>query len=572
MQRKALKNFVYSFLFSLSVTAIIGKVCFSYPENKNPKNNSETPENLDISLFSKPTDVLKISQTPDIDVSAIDALAPIKEENTETKVATADGTSLAPVPDIELARAEKSTDTADTSVKTDLAYASEIVLEDEKPLQLAKTSKPDYEKSGIVYADISDTVKDEQLQFSSVVYQGSQQFSSISHPQSENADNLSSKTTVEDDENSVTVNIAQNSILPEVSEDENIPLSENFETLHASIEVSNSAENSEIAMLEPTHLVSSIEELDEEPEKTLAEADLKQDDWKQMSDTKQDNPWIVAKGNKFAKNKIVVEQFSETSNSTDEPSTSANNENQQISETIRPEKITRNKDEETELAYQMVPNLLIPIPEDIANDPDLTPQLSVTPQGKKGAEVKTEANDNTPKNEASLSEKEKDSGLFKNITSWFAGSDKENSENNDTKKDNNKKGFNFFGRGNQSTEISSNKSQILPAELRLSFQPNKAEISGQTLRWIHAFADNALNNNDIYIEVRIDGTSSFALQKKRLNLLSTIFANRGVDFRKINIVFTSREPNSFIIRNIRFNNNEEVVVNKRSGNSYYQPW
>ena len=36
-------------------------------------------------------------------------------------------------------------------------------------------------------------------------------------------------------------------------------------------------------------------------------------------------------------------------------------------------------------------------------------------------------------------------------------------------------------------------------------------------------------NDDVYVEVRIDGTSSFALQQKRLNLLSSIFSSRGVD-------------------------------------------
>ena len=99
-----------------------------------------------------------------------------------------------------------------------------------------------------------------------------------------------------------------------------------------------------------------------------------------------------------------------------------------------------------------------------------------------------------------------------------------------------------------------NDATIMPAELRLSFAPNRAEISGQTLRWIYAFAVNARDHNDVYVEVRIDGTSSYALQQKRLNLLSSIFASRGVDYRKIHTVFTSREPNSFIIRNIRFNN------------------
>ena len=133
----------------------------------------------------------------------------------------------------------------------------------------------------------------------------------------------------------------------------------------------------------------------------------------------------------------------------------------------------------------------------------------------------------------------------------------------------------MFEKSNPDLEYGDNKTEtpeIMPAELKLSFQPNRAEISGHTLRWIHAFADNARDNQGIYIEIRIDGTSSFALQQKRLNLLSSIFANRGVDFRKVNIIFTSREPNSFIIRNIRFNNNDEVIINNEDQDTNYQYW
>ena len=121
----------------------------------------------------------------------------------------------------------------------------------------------------------------------------------------------------------------------------------------------------------------------------------------------------------------------------------------------------------------------------------------------------------------------------------------------------------FSTLGNISDYSPKEAPSIMPAELRLSFQPNRAEISGKTLKWIYAFADNARDNDNVYVEVRIDGTSSYALQQKRLNLLSSIFSARGVDYRKINIIFTSREPNSFIIRNIHFNNKETEEANKQ---------
>ena len=185
-----------------------------------------------------------------------------------------------------------------------------------------------------------------------------------------------------------------------------------------------------------------------------------------------------------------------------------------------------------------------------------------------------------------LKKQEKESSLFKSISSWFSSNKKDKKEQDGKETKNSKpskkntankkkNGLSLFEISNTDTlETEDNYDEapeIMPAELKLSFQPNRAEISGHTLRWIHAFADNARDNSDIYIEIRIDGTNSFALQQKRLNLLSSIFANRGVDFRKVNIIFTAREPNSFIIRNIKFNDSKEII-NKDDFELNYQHW
>ena len=167
-----------------------------------------------------------------------------------------------------------------------------------------------------------------------------------------------------------------------------------------------------------------------------------------------------------------------------------------------------------------------------------------------------------------MDEKEKQSGLFKSISSWFKKNKDDTTDGslNAAKDKNAKEDMGILSKAKNKIQSvlgdvddykNLNDISIMPAELRLSFAPNRAEISGQTLRWIYAFADNARDHNDVYVEVRIDGTSSYALQQKRLNLLSSIFASRGLDYRKINTVFTSREPNSFIIRNIRFNNDSK---------------
>lgn len=588
MRKKAVKNFVYSFLFSLLAVAAVGKVFFRAPEAPKNQTGNKVIKTQDISLFSKPKDltVRQVAAATAVDVSAIEDLtapAPAAE-------VAAPKEALEQKPEVlaENTVTATSQTVIKSSINTDLAAAQEIVLEPEE-IASAQVAAPAYEQSGIVYADISDTLQDEKTQ-NVILSKPSEPLKVLYAPEDKD---ISAENIVVA-ENTVTDNAAL-SVAP--LEDDEIPLVETSGTLHKQIEVQNSASGSEIAMLEPNVLVNTIEEAEAPEEKTLAEADLKQNEWQQMSEKQpEESPWVVAKGNRFAKNKAVVEQFAQSEQTLEETPVAAEEEAdesqpkpEEQTSLLRPAAEDENislalKEEdgnisggETKVAYQMVPNLLIPIPDDIANDPNLTPQLSYSPDDKpaKKGEVKEPAA-TAPNDGGGLNEDEKKTGLFKSITSWFAGNkDKSKDENPQTEisqlSGQSRSTFDFFGVGNKFPG-QSKPAKILPAELRLSFQPNRAEISGQTLRWIHAFADNARDNDDLYIEIRIDGTSSFALQKKRLNLLSTILANRGVDYRKINIVFTSREPNSFIIRNIRFNNNEEVVINKDNGSSYYRPW
>lgn len=599
MQKKAVRNFCYSFLFSLLVVGLISKAYFRAPETKI-NNQPKLPAPQTISLFSSPIINSDFkSEKADIDVSAIEALSTpssIKADNLSGAENNQPHLSLNDTKaDLNTAAKDKSTDNEISSapkINTDLSASQEIILEKENVIKVADnlSNEPDYEQSGIVYSDISDTIADEKQQtaanetkLASVVYAPEGNVSDEKNLSAGTSDNKDSVTTLNQDneQNKSVIQLASATNTVEYSDE--IPLTETSDILHNRVEIAKSANASEIAMLEPANLVSNIENLDEPEDKTLAEADLKQNEWTQMSETKEDSsPWVIAKGNKFAKNRIAVEQFAEDKSTQATTETVQNEQNdadqEKISTALNPEKENK-AGKETKLAYQMIPNLLIPIPEDIANDPNLTPQLSVSPEQNKKEEKEEQRLSSAEQNmpvEDLMEEGDKQSGLFKSITSWFSGDkngakDEQKTSSADEKQEK-KSTFNFFGMGGSDTNTTPVKTQILPAELRLSFQPNRAEISGQTLRWIHAFADNARDNDDMYIEVRIDGTSSFALQKKRLNLLSTIFANRGVDFRKINIVFTSREPNSFIIRNIRFNNKEEVVVNQDSKNSYYRPW
>ena len=547
MHKNGIKNFIYSFMLSLFAVVAANKAIFRTPKKDISETQTSNAIKQNISLFSKSSDAAGIMQAaPDstIDVSEIEKISmPAIEVSAAAE---------------ELPPVTMTPEQVAPDINTDIAAAEEIVLEKENIITKSD-QPPAYEKSGIVYADISDTIADEKEQTAleaKVIYFPEDDGASVT---------LAAAEPIAEPAVAQTTQEAQNII-----EDDDIPLQENSEILYAQVNVLQSADHAQIAMLEPNTLISSIEDLEKTEEKTLAEANLKQNEWVQMSAKTEDSPWVIAKGNKFAKNKAVIEQFNDVAlpeeTKLPEPETASLQAEPLSDETA-----------ETKIAYQMIQNLLIPIPDDIMNDSNLTPQLSVTPKEKseaKNDENKAEAQAQK-KTEQTLNDKEKQSGLFKSIASWFsddkkANKDQTKSKTTDKNTSSAKKGFDFFGLN--LNEENAAAPQILPAELRLSFQPNRAEISGQTLRWIHAFADNARDNDNLYIEIRIDGTSSFALQKKRLNLLSTILANRGVDFRKINIVFTSREPNSFIIRNIRFNNEDERAENKNNANSYYRPW
>ncbi len=552
MQKNNVKSFICSFLFSILAVFAVQKVFLHTPQAEEKTTPHIKPQKISLFSENKSFDEksLSLASGAAVDVSQIGELtAPAKIEiaQADLPAPSADNTLIYNIPHNPL------------SVQTDLAHASEIKLSNDELSEIHENKE--HIESGIVYADISDTFEQSGNQIS----------------------------------------LAQN-------DTDEIPLFEGVETLHQHINVANSSSASQIAMVEPSALINTIEEPDIlEEEKNLAEADIKKSElgdmfaisqnsdeidesaWsvasaasenesvseEQISLSDQDSPWVMAKGNKFAKNQAAVETFS---SSIDEQ-TDQENEAQDVAVSQKEEKVEKafsepllkKKETDTKLAYQMIQNILIPIPDDILNDADLTPDLTASPEG---GEQDPKSIQKSKMETPDLNENEKQSGLLKSISTWFGKNKNDETDksaassadkNSQKTKDgiiNAVKGKVFSALGSFDDYQKTGNTNIMPAELRLSFQPNRAEISGQTLRWIYAFADNARDNDDVYVEVRIDGTSSYALQQKRLNLLSSIFASRGVDYRKINTIFTSREPNSFIIRNIRFNNKSKGDANK----------
>ncbi len=268
--------------------------------------------------------------------------------------------------------------------------------------------------------------------------------------------------------------------------------------------------------------------------------------WENMKDKQPDaeNPWVVAKGAAKPKNEMVMMQEY------------YKKEEQEINKALNPEK---KRNGEVKFAAGTVKNLLIPIPEEILNEDDLTPQLSYSPKEETKKDISSV--------QASVKEESKDkNNILSSLNNIF--STKLPQTERQTKK------TKEISDKQPKKNLNKRIGKIMPTEMRLSFQPNRAEISGQTLRWIQAFATKAANDQNTAIEIRIDGTSSMKLQQKRLNLLHNILTNKGVEYSKINTVFTNREPNSFIIRTITlssFNQGNTVKTNNLN-QSYYLQW
>ncbi len=284
--------------------------------------------------------------------------------------------------------------------------------------------------------------------------------------------------------------------------------------------------------------------------------------------------------------------------------------------------------QEVQTAYRPQQNILVPIPDEIMQNENLTPQFSSSKENLQLEEELRSKNELPPADKANNASDAKDSGnsahkpnnsssektptddeninkikvkplpatpaeipaddgekdfddknesnaddatsksLTDSITAWFTGAKtkakktiaslKPSTEDNraEDKPADKKSSGSIFQRllGPQEEE-----KNIAPSELKITFQPNKAQISGQTLEWLRAFADNTLKNETVVVEIRASQNAPENIQQKRLKLFYKLLADKGVDYHKINVIFTNREPNSFIIRNVRYASEEDMA-------------
>ncbi len=541
MLKTSLKSFIYS--FSVSLLAIISvDRAFWYKEP-----SVEEPLNIkskSIALFLKETKTSSL---------------PIKK------------ISLAILP--ELNRVIETPSSADSEPEIILADSSDDFV---FPLEVVDSYKVEAEKilavqEDVVLADVlySPEKQVEEVKISAeAVYEPESIVPQFVPPTVAEDVNVSSNKIVQTQKNDVAKRSGEDIVLASARKEGILPIplqvskggSEKKVQIGDSRQLNHVALNSEMV---------TIESMDKKAAEGAKESG-KDKEWISLND----NPWVVAKSGGGAKNQIAVKEFAEKTG-------------EEISRAL-------NVDEDkvgVQVATETVKNLIIPIPDEIMKKDNLTPKLAYPSSSDDASKekiidakiklqeakeqslltpieeevvletpvpenVKDKAAENVSqvtnveKVEVKEKAEDKKGTLLGAINSIFSSTKKTVSEAKEKAIAKAQAKKIFRKHLDRSKPVS-----IMPTEIRLSFQPNRAEISGQTLRWVQAFAAKAAEAPNINLEIRIDGTSSMALQQKRLNLLHNILTHKGVEYSKINTVFTSREPNSFILRTITVGNN-----------------
>lgn len=546
MSKTGFKSFVYSFSVSLlTIMAVNRALLCDEPLSDNPLNIDDK----NIVLFLKnipstnhPVKKIALNSLPDIEAKRL-TIEQVEPANLD--IVLAENDELIDFP-LEIAPNNAEVEKSTTSEAKEIVLA-DVLYSPETPLETGEIALP------MVYTPEEEINR------------------SLTPPKIIKKDTV--KAVAKNDDTAKTVDNKPSIELAQADEDLLIPLqsSSKMQAKHSDVRIGNSKDLNHVALNSKTATIESMKEHEEET--PLQE----NKDWIKLND----NPWIVAKSAGGTKNQMALKDYAKGSN-------------KDISQALDVNKNTTG----VEVASETVKNLIIPIPNEIMNKDNLTPKLAYpsssddavkeknidakikqqtsTENKEKSllspidedivletpipADAKENKEQSTPDKKTSADKKEKDSGgIMGAINSIFKSSKKLTSEAKD-KAIAKAQAKRFIKKKALAKPVS-----IMPTEIRLSFQPNKAEISGQTLRWVQAFATKAAESPNVNLEIRIDGTHSMELQQKRLNLLHNILTHKGVEYSKINTVFTSREPNSFILRTINLKNNSGGTNRKTNG-------
>ncbi len=538
MKKAGLKAFIFSFTISLSVIFIADGFFIT----KQHADNRPLISNKNIVLFINKSNDIPTKSYP-IKKIALNVLPQAKNEKENIKISL-------PETNITLPKPEETVIMADNGDKFEYDYIS-LDIEINPQENIATAAKDTINENSI------NDIKESEI---------------VIADNFTNEDILSLQNEVKEIlQKEEVIELAQKDI-PELQvEDEPmllIPL-ERENSRNKNLKVIHEGQENQVASASKNTPINILTTQDEVKTEThLSEHNTP---WKSMEEIQaekknsNENPWIAAVGSKHPKNNLILEA-------------NTNKDSKEIQKILTPQKNSLT-DTEIKLTADMVDNLIIPIPDDIKNKKNLTPQLTSSEENRYleqelDQELGVDREDDDKivisDTQGNNLHKENKGGFFDSISSIFTSSN--DNEDNPNIEESDESVIDSISR---KIGLKRKGMQILPTEIRLSFQPNKAEISGTTLQWIQAFGKKAAEEETIALEVRLDANSSPILQQKRLNLLSGILTKRGVGSHKLRVIYTAREPNSFIIRTIRIKEKDKIKekrFNNQKTNSRYLQW
>lgn len=92
-------------------------------------------------------------------------------------------------------------------------------------------------------------------------------------------------------------------------------------------------------------------------------------------------------------------------------------------------------------------------------------------------------------------------------------------------------------------------SLLMPQDIKVTFYPESADFSGQSVKWIKAFALQALNDPRKVMEIRLSQYSP-TVQQKRLYVIRRLLMNSGLSAHQIVVDYVDRPADSLILRTV----------------------
>ena len=98
----------------------------------------------------------------------------------------------------------------------------------------------------------------------------------------------------------------------------------------------------------------------------------------------------------------------------------------------------------------------------------------------------------------------------------------------------------------------------IPKEMKISFLPESADLSNQAFKWIKVFSYNPQRTVGSAVEVRLS-PRDLDLQSRRFALIKGALLSNGLTPRQIRFVFTDRDCDTVILRDIQLPEDQEFL-------------